>query len=920
MLACIGADDYDTWVCMGMALHSEFDGAEGFAVFDAWSQASEKYDAKAARTKWKSFKPGPVKIGTLIDEAKRRGYIPDPDRRTVPTPTPDEAAKRQAEREQRKKADKAATEKRHEQAAKTAQTALRDASDSGTSEYLIRKGCDAHGLKYEHGGTLLVPMKDAIDKLWNVQRIAASGDKKFLYGGRVSGVWHWAGSHPTDNAYTGPLLIAEGYATAASLHEACSLPCAVAFNANNLLHVAKAIRGLYPKAAIVLCADDDANDKAKHADGSNPGLKAAKAAAKVVRGVVAVPGELPEGKTDFNDQMQHAGATSVKACIDAALSAGAPAKVATQPTAGTDGRKDRFTVNDEGVFTFVDVSGDSKQVKVCSPLWVRARTRNTDGGEWGYQLEFCDPKGKRKTWVLPSRMLAGDGTEYRAQLANLGFEPPQKARERGLLTEYVLSRPIETFARTVRRIGWHDDRGAFVLPGDVIQRADSEPIYLQSDGEPDASFRDKGTLTEWRARVASLATGNSRLLFAMSCAFAGVLLEPSQQIGGGFNLRGDSTEGKTSALRLAASVWGAPSFVQTWRATDSALEWVCASRCDTFLPLDELKEIEPTKIGVCAYMLANGTGKARSNQGGANRHRHEWRVLYLSSGEISVQDHIREGNGKVHAGQEVRVPDIPSNAGAGLGIFDTVHDDTDGAAFAQRIGHETRENYGHAGPAFVRWLFKYADRLGDGLRDRIKAVSAEIAPVGALQQVTRVVDRFALVAVAGELATQAGLTGWKEHDATWAALVCLNAWTDARGGLENREELEAVAHVRKMIALHGRGRYVAWERTNDSKAPNVPNALGYRRKLSLTGGVVEEDDDHATADDGREVEYVHERSVFRQEFCLGKDEKFVLGILRARGFLKCNPGRNTLSARLPGMAKDKFAQCIVVKSSILSDE
>ena len=252
MLLCVGADDRDTWVRMGMALQSEFNGADGFAVFDAWSQTAEKYDAKHARDVWKSFKPGPVKIGTLIDEAKQRGYTHEPGATEAAKESPEDIARRTAEREQRTQAEKRALATRHAQAAKTAQTALHGASDSGTSEYLTRKGCGAYGLKYEHDGTLLVPMKDATGKLWNVQRIAANGEKKFLYGGRVSGVWHWVGSQPTDSAYTGPLLIAEGYATAASLHEACAMPCAVAFNANNLIHVAKAIRGLYPKAAIVL--------------------------------------------------------------------------------------------------------------------------------------------------------------------------------------------------------------------------------------------------------------------------------------------------------------------------------------------------------------------------------------------------------------------------------------------------------------------------------------------------------------------------------------------------------------------------------------------------------------------------------------------------------------------------------------------
>ncbi|NJR40975.1 MAG: hypothetical protein HC781_21710, partial [Leptolyngbyaceae cyanobacterium CSU_1_4] len=69
------------------------------------------------------------------------------------------------------------------------------------------------------------------------QRIAESGEKKFLYGGRKSGLWHWVGTPPTDQAAPAPLLIAEGYATAASVYEATGYPCAVAFDCGNLIHV-----------------------------------------------------------------------------------------------------------------------------------------------------------------------------------------------------------------------------------------------------------------------------------------------------------------------------------------------------------------------------------------------------------------------------------------------------------------------------------------------------------------------------------------------------------------------------------------------------------------------------------------------------------------------------------------------------------
>jgi putative DNA primase/helicase len=926
MLTFIAATDRNTWVRMGMALHSEYSGDDGFNAFDTWSQSAENYDAKHAHSVWKGFKPGKVRIGTLIDKAKRNGYTLQKDDMPAPAESPaaiEQRARERAEAEAKAQRD---SDAKHKRVAIEAQAALDDASDTGTSEYLSRKRCGAHGLKYARDGALLVPMMDAAGALWNVQRIAVNGDKRFLPGGRKSGLLHWVGSPPANRDGRDTILIAEGYATAASLHEACAMPCAVAFDCGNLVHVTKAIRETYPQATIVLCADDDANNKAKHADGKNPGIEKARTVAKTVRGIVAIPKGLRENDTDFNDLAIHAGATAVKACVEEAIAQHHRAH--PSPTSnnnhnnnnkGEGDDDDRFMVRDDGVFVrdYDEKAKRSYDAYVCPLLWVRARTRNGEGGDWGYQLEFRDPKRHTKTWILPSRMLAGDGTEYRANLAAMGFEPPQGARERKWLTEYILSRQNNTFASTVRRIGWHDDRNVFVLPKSVIQTSGDEPFIL--DGEPDPTFRQRGTLDEWRTNVAKLAEGNSRLTFALSCAFAGVLLEPAQQMGGGYHFIGKTSEGKSSTLQLSSSVWGNPSFTKKWRATDNGLEYVCASRCDTFLPLDELSELEPSKMGSCAYMLANGSGKMRNHQGGANKAQHEWRILFLSTGEISVQDHIRDGGNKSHGGQEVRIPDIPSDAGKGMGIFEHLHDETDPKAFAERVESMAAKFYGHAGTAFVEWLCKSQYHSSETLRARLKQIHNEIAPQSAPAQIRRVVDRFALVALAGELATEAAITGWKNGEATVAAFTCLIAWIDSRGGLANRDELDVVRHVREMVASNHRGRYIAWERTQDSKAPNVPNALGWRRKLSVTGHAIEQYDDNATGDCEREAEYVHDGTLFKREFCNGKDMSFVLGVLKARGYLRHDKDRNTLKVRLPGMASGKTANCVVIKSSILED-
>ncbi|MBB4226018.1 toprim domain-containing protein [Variovorax guangxiensis] len=146
---------------------------------------------------------------------------------------------------------------------------------------------------------LYVPMRDVLGKIWSLQGIDATGLKHFLPGGRVKGCYHAIGRP------NGRLLIAEGYATGATVHEATGDAVAVAFNSGNLEPVARALRVKYPCLSLVVAADDDW--KTTDATGAhfNPGMKAAKSAAAAVGGLVAVPDftGLPreDHHTDFND-------------------------------------------------------------------------------------------------------------------------------------------------------------------------------------------------------------------------------------------------------------------------------------------------------------------------------------------------------------------------------------------------------------------------------------------------------------------------------------------------------------------------------------------------------------------------------------------------------------------------------------------
>lgn len=585
-----------------------------------------------------------------------------------------------------------------------------------------------------------------------------------------------------------------------------------------------------------------------------------------------------------------------------------------------DESNDPFVCNDDGVWYFgYDQNGNPRPgAWVCAKLEVTARCREFDGNGWGYVLAFTDPRGNAKQWVLPSRLLAGDGTEFRAALMEMGLQVSGKASARARLSEYLQTRKPDAFARTANRIGWQPG-GAFVLPDRTIGEGE-ERILFQSDGAVPNTFRQKGDVAAWRDTIARRCAGNSRLVFALSSAFAGPLLQLAGVDSGGFHLRGDSSTGKTTALRVAASVWGGQDFMQRWRTTENALESMAAQHCDVTLILDELAQLEPAKAGECAYMLANESGKARSKQSGAARARLAWRLLFLSAGEIGLADHVAESGRRVHTGQEVRMIDLPADAGAGLGMFETLHDcdGRGGAAFADAIKADAATHYGAAGIEFLTHLTRDAESVADRSKRAVATLAGTWAGESSSGQVARVARRFALVAIAGELATEFGLTGWLAQEATLCTKIMFDAWIESRGGDGNGERARMLGQVRTFFEAHGAARFTYWHRANDDHAPNTMNRAGFRRVVDDNGKPLAEPVGELSkgAFEGGQTEFYVLPGVFRDEVCKGYDYKAVCRLLIELGhLLPDSKGRFTRAERLPTMGN---ASCFRIRSSIFN--
>lgn len=182
--------------------------------------------------------------------------------------------------------------------------------------YLIRKGVAAHDVKADRRNNLLVPMRDAAGKIWSIQTIDQDGGKLYLKNGRKVGTHALLGKAAPGS----PIVIAEGYATAATLREMTGLPTIAAFDSGNLLEVAKAYRAAEPTRPIIFAGDNDHHLPRRDAPLPNVGLEKATAAAEAVGGVLLPPAFTPADQgTDWNDYAAQHGRQALRDTVGTEL-------------------------------------------------------------------------------------------------------------------------------------------------------------------------------------------------------------------------------------------------------------------------------------------------------------------------------------------------------------------------------------------------------------------------------------------------------------------------------------------------------------------------------------------------------------------------------------------------------------------------
>lgn len=291
---------------------------------------------------------------------------------TTPAQRREFAIKAKADREEKEARDA----KTRADAAVRAQALWNNAVAAKDHPYLTRKGVKSYGLrvgnweiidkktgelKIVSNQALLVPMCDRTRDIKSMQAIMPKKniygrDKDYLAGGEKQGMFFPIGK-PREHNGKRVFIVAEGYATAATVHEATGHFVMVCFDTSNLKHVAAAVRERQPEAIIIFAAD---NDLGVTQPVTNPGIYYAKLAAAEVGGLIAIPnlkledGERDEkgkwsGPTDFNDQFFLHGMESVTEIFDAVLNGGNDPEGSGIDDAPWEGQPDFSSEEDEPV-------------------------------------------------------------------------------------------------------------------------------------------------------------------------------------------------------------------------------------------------------------------------------------------------------------------------------------------------------------------------------------------------------------------------------------------------------------------------------------------------------------------------------------------------------------------------------------------
>lgn len=383
----------------------------------------------------------------------------------------------------------------------------------------------------------------------------------------------------------------------------------------------------------------------------------------------------------------------------------------------------KIVSDNSGGYELVLVGGllGSEVIAHCAPL-ITGRTIDIDEENQGLRLSWSRGNGFShrvvdRGMLFDARRITGlIDFGYAVTTTNAKFQVDYLAQ---FEAENLLTLPT---AKTTSHFGWQGkgrEAGYLVGRQFINQKGDSMKSELRADamdwsdgvvvfrghGAGDEQIAEgyyaQGNYGDW-VNAVHVASKYPRVLATIYCSFVPPMLAILDCPNFIFDLCSVTSEGKTTAQRAAASVWGCPderqmsAAIQTWDVTKVFVERASAVLCDLPLILDDTKRATDTRIiSSVLYAVASGRGRGRGSTSGLQRSR-VYRTVLISSGEQKVTSFSTD------AGAKMRVLEIEGTP------FGKVNAET--AKVVESLNLAFRSNFGHAGPKFAEWLNQNRER------------------------------------------------------------------------------------------------------------------------------------------------------------------------------------------------------------------
>ncbi|OPY59149.1 MAG: hypothetical protein A4E55_00366 [Pelotomaculum sp. PtaU1.Bin035] len=341
----------------------------------------------------------------------------------------------------------------------------------------------------------------------------------------------------------------------------------------------------------------------------------------------------------------------------------------------------QWSINENGIWQ------DTKRGPVCAcavPVILTKRLKNIDTGDEKVELGFY--RDGKWNYVVANRSTIFNKTTI-IQIGNKSL--PVSSENAKDFVRYLSDLERENLnilpvIKSTSHMGWS---GKYFLPG-----AEGNLLLDVEEGGMSSvagGYRVNGTMEEW-VKIVEPLRQHPIARFVLAAAFATPLLKILGQRVFIIHSWGASRGGKTAALKAALSVWGDPEdLIASFNATKVGLERLAAFYRDLPLGIDE-RQVVGDKLGFIeslVYMLGTGKGKARGAKGGGLQAWNFWRTIVITTGEEPLSTSASA------AGIKTRALEI-----YGIPITDE--------SLASKIHHETRNNFGTAGPAFMMKLLQ----------------------------------------------------------------------------------------------------------------------------------------------------------------------------------------------------------------------